>query len=233
MLNQVQDNLITAEKVSFGYEGNVVVPNLDFLVQRGDFLWIIGENGSGKTTLVKGLLGLLKPMGGRLTFAGDLRRTEIGYLSQQEAPKKDFPAGVFEVVLSGNLARMGLRPFYSPQEKRRARENMRLLGLEDCRESCYRELSGGQQRRVLLARALCAGEKLLILDEPTSGLDPLITAEVYRLLEKINRERGMTIIMVSHDMPGAERYARRICNLGKPLLDAGGSASAAPGDSPL
>jgi zinc transport system ATP-binding protein len=165
------------------------------------------------------MLGLISPMQGTLFFNKEIMRTEIGYLGQQDPGKKDFPAGVDEVVQSGMLPSMGLRPFYSRREKQKARENMQLLGISDLKDRCYRELSGGQQRRVLLARTFCAAKKILVLDEPMAGLDPLISAELYTLLKKINKETGITIIMVSHDVKAAKEYASQILNLGKSLLD--------------
>jgi zinc transport system ATP-binding protein len=209
--------LIRCNQVSFGYDGQVAVRDLSLSVERGDYLCIVGENGSGKSTLLKGLLGLLNPLGGTVVYGTGFNRSETGYLSQQDAAQKDFPAGVYEVALSGNLGRMGPRPFYSREEKERSLEYMRLLGIADLKNRCYRDLSGGQQRRVLLARSLCAAKNLLVLDEPTAGLDPLITADVYALLRKINRETGTAIVMVSHDIEAAGKYAGGIINLGKPL----------------
>jgi len=218
--------LITCQDVSFGYEGQAVVRYLSFSLEQSDYLWVVGENGSGKTTLIKGLLKLLNPMKGSVLFSDELRQGKTGYLSQQSAGKKDFPAGVSEVVLSGNLSTMGLRPFYNAREKRAAKEAMKHLGIENLSQKCYGELSGGQQRRVLLARALVsahaenAGEKneslrysLLVLDEPTAGLDPLVTGEVYELLKTLNQETGITIVMVSHDILGAKQYAKHILHL--------------------
>ena len=220
--------LITCKNVSFGYEGRAIIKNLNFAVEPGDYLWVVGENGSGKTTLISGLLGLLSPLEGSITFSNELGRGKIGYLSQQAELKKDFPAGVFEVVLSGNLSGMGLRPFYNAIEKERAEDAMDLLGIKDLKKKCYRELSGGQQRRILLARAFCAAQinptgknnktsdmssRLLVLDEPTSGLDPLITVEVYELLKTLNQQTGISIIMVSHDTKGAESYAKHILQM--------------------
>ncbi|MDR3147587.1 MAG: ATP-binding cassette domain-containing protein, partial [Treponema sp.] len=127
-----------------------------------------------------------------------------------------FPAGVGEVVLSGSLSRAGLRPFYSRTERAAAAENMRWLGIWELRDQCFRELSGGQQRRVLLARALCASRRLLVLDEPAAGLDPLVTVDVYALLAKLNRELGLTIVMVSHDIGSALKYAHTVLHLKKP-----------------
>jgi len=191
--------LLNCQNTSFGYDGHIVVHDINFSVQEGDFLLIAGENGSGKSTLVKGLLRLMPPMHGTVDFSTELKQSKIGYLSQQTAAKQDFPAGVFEIVMSGHLGRKGLWPFYTHAEKQKADKSLQLLGIADLKNRCFRELSGGQQRRVLLARSLCAAGKLLILDEPFAGLDPLISAELYRLLEKINRELGITIVMVSHE----------------------------------
>ena len=222
--------LVTCQNLSLGYDGQAVVRNIDFTVEHGDYLWVVGENGSGKTTLVKGILRLLSPLEGHILFCDELRQGRIGYLSQQMALKKDFPAGVFEIVLSGNLGSMGLRPFYSGKEKKVTEEAMEQLGIAALKKRCFRELSGGQQRRVLLARALCAARtepvstgaehravesscRLLVLDEPAAGLDPLVTVEVYDLLSRLNRQMGITIIMVSHDTRAAEQYANRILHL--------------------
>jgi zinc transport system ATP-binding protein len=204
--------IFSCRDLSFGYEGTPAVRGLNFAVEGGDYLCIAGENGSGKSTLIKGLLGLIQPQGGSLLRDG-VRQNEIGYLPQYRAARMDFPAGVFEVVLSGRLARRGLRPFYSPADRRAAEENLAALGIGDLRKKCYRELSGGQQQRVLIARALCAGQKVLILDEPAAGLDPVISAEVYRTLQRLNRKRGVTIIMVTHDIQGALPYADLILHL--------------------
>jgi zinc transport system ATP-binding protein len=196
--------LINCRNCSFGYDAQAVVCGLNFTVQAGDFLCIAGENGSGKSTLVKGLLRLISPLEGEIAFDPALDQKDIGYLSQEAVAKKDFPAGVFEIALSGNLGKMGLRPFYSRLEKNRAEETLSQLGITDLKNRCFRELSGGQQRRVLLARSLCAAHKLLVLDEPFSGLDPLISAELYNLLKKINQEMRITVIMVSHDIEVAD-----------------------------
>jgi len=213
---------INCQNLSFGYDGHIVVSGLNFTVQTGDFLLIAGENGSGKSTLIKGLLRLIPPMEGTLTFSPEFSPNKTGYLSQQAAAKQDFPAGVFEIVLSGNAGRRGIFPFYLQADKRRAENNLRLLGIEDLRDRCFRELSGGQQRRVLLARSLCAADKLLVLDEPFAGLDPLISAELYRLLAQINREMGVTIIMASHDIESAS-CATRVLHLWKKQLFFGGT----------
>jgi zinc transport system ATP-binding protein len=204
---------LTCRDLSFAYEGNTVLRDVNFTVEAGDYLWVVGENGSGKTTLIQGILGLKKPDAGAITLGNGLSVREIGYLPQQMAIRRDFPAGVYEVVLSGRLGKRAFHPFYTRRDKQTAEENLVRLGIGELRNRCYRELSGGQQRRVLLARSLCAGSRLLILDEPAAGLDPLVTPELYRLIERINREAGITVIMVSHDMQGAMRYASRILHL--------------------
>ncbi|MFP3090673.1 ABC transporter ATP-binding protein [Treponema sp. TIM-1] len=215
--------LIQCRDLSFAYEGTPAVRGINFTIKERDYLGIVGENGSGKSTLIKGLLGLKSPQEGDLVMEG-LKPYEIGYLPQYRAAQMDFPAGVFEVVLSGRLSSRGIRPFYSREDKRAADENLKSLGIGDLRNQCYRELSGGQQQRVLIARALCAGKKLLILDEPAAGLDPVVTVELYRTLQRLNREAGITIIMVSHDIPGAVNYASHILHLKTDQLFFGTSA---------
>ena len=206
--------LITCDNVTLGYENITLCRDLRFSVDSGDYLCIVGENGAGKSTLMRTLLGLRQPLAGSITTGDGLRPTEIGYLPQQTQVQRDFPASVREIVLSGCQGRCGARPFYNREEKRRAADAMEKLGLTDLASRCYRELSGGQQQRVLLARALCATTKLLLLDEPVSGLDPKVTAELYDLIETINRDDGVTIIMVSHDLAAALRYASHILYMG-------------------
>ncbi|MCL1813183.1 MAG: metal ABC transporter ATP-binding protein [Treponema sp.] len=209
--------MIDCQNISLGYDGHIVVHGLNFFVEKGDFLLVAGENGSGKSTLIKGLLRLINPMEGTINFSTDFNQSQTGYLTQQIAARQDFPAGVLEIILAGNLGKKRLWPFYSQAEKHKAEENMRLLDIAELKDCCFRELSGGQQRRVLLARSLCAAEKLLVLDEPFAGLDPLISTELYRLLETINRETDMTIIMVSHET-GAADCATKVLHLQKRQL---------------
>ena len=209
--------LISCQDVSMTYENTVALRNLSFTVESGDYLCILGENGSGKSTLIKALLGLKAPARGTITFGDGLHRNEIGYLPQQTQIQREFPACVSEVVLSGCLNRGGL-PFYTKADRMRAAENMEKLELSGLARRSYRELSGGQQQRVLLARALCATRKLLLLDEPVSGLDPVAAAQMYRLLEQLNRDEGITVIMVSHDVHGALESANRILHLRTEML---------------
>ncbi len=214
---------IDVRDASLGYGENAIVEGLTFSVSKGDYLCVVGENGAGKSTLVKALLGLLSPLGGSISFGDGLRRSEIGYLPQQTAVQRDFPASVEEIVRSGCLNRTGLRPFYNRAERAAARANMEALKIEDLRTRCYRELSGGQQQRVLLARALCATRKMLLLDEPVSGLDPMATADMYALIDTLNRE-GITILMISHDVDAAIRRASHVLHIQKRTLFFGPTA---------
>lgn len=210
--------LMTCEDLNLGYEGRSVLTGVNAQVHAGDYLCIVGENGSGKTTLMKAILGLIAPLSGKITIRGGLRREEIGYMPQQTPVQRDFPASVREVVLSGCLGRLGRRPFYTRQQKNQAQEALKRLSIQDLARASYRTLSGGQQQRVLLARALCAARTMLLLDEPAAGLDPHITEELYKLIHSLNRD-GMTIVMISHDLQSATRFASHILHLGgKPLF---------------
>ncbi len=207
-------SLISCKNVCLSYENNIVVENLSFEVEAGDYLCIVGENGSGKSTLVKAILGLKETARGHLHFGEGLKKGEVGYLPQQTTAQKDFPASVFEVVISGCAAdKNGM--FYSKAHRKLARENMEKLDILHLRKKCFRELSGGQQQRVLLARALCATKKLILLDEPVSGLDPVVTNELYSIIKEINLKYGITIVMVSHDLHSALENANRILHLNK------------------
>ena len=208
---------LTCKEVSFTYDGQTVLSNINFSVDAGSYLCVVGENGSGKTTLIKGILGLKTPSSGKIEFNG-VKPTEIGYLPQQTQIQRDFPASVYEVVLSGRLNSMGGRLFYGAEDKKAAQENMERLGIEDLKDRCYIDLSGGQQQRVLLARAMCATKKLLLLDEPVTGLDPVATNEMYNLIKLINLCDNTSVIMISHDIHAAVRYATHILHLGHKQL---------------
>lgn len=205
---------LTCQNLTVGYDGRTVLQGLNFEVNPGDYLCILGENGSGKSTLMKTILGLQAPISGTILTGDGLRKNEIGYLPQQTQAQKDFPASVREIVLSGCQGRCGSRPFYSKEEKRLAEENIGKMGIGSLTKRCYRELSGGQQQRVLLARALCATRKMLLLDEPVSGLDPSATTDMYATIRKLNRE-GITILMISHDIAAAAREAKHILHLAR------------------
>jgi zinc transport system ATP-binding protein len=210
--------LLKCESVSLGYDGKEILSDLNFSVNEGDYLCIVGENGSGKSTLMKTILGLHAPMKGKISTGDGLNRNEIGYLPQQTVVQKDFPASVREIVISGCQARCGLRPFYNKEEKSLAASAMERMNITPLEKRCYRELSGGQQQRVLLARALCATRKLLLLDEPVSGLDPKVTVDMYNLISELNRKDGITVIMISHDIAAAMKYATHILHIGKTVF---------------
>ena len=204
---------IICRNASLGYEGVAVIEGLNFTVSSGDYLCILGENGSGKSSLIKALLGLMPFMSGETEMCGGISAKDIGYLPQQTAVQKDFPASVREVVMSGCITRSGFHPFYTKADKALASENMERLGISALSGKCYRDLSGGQQQRVLLARALCAADKLLLLDEPVTGLDPRAQADLYELIRTLNSD-GITVIMVSHDIRAALKYASHVLHIG-------------------
>ena len=209
--------LITCKDLSFAYDGETVLSDINFSIDAGAYLCIVGENGSGKSTLMRGILGLKHPSKGEIIF-DDLKPTEIGYLPQQTQIQRDFPASVSEVVLSGRLNSMRGRLFCNAEDKAAAAANMERLGIDDIADRCYLELSGGQQQRVLLARAMCATKKLLLLDEPVTGLDPVAANEMYNLIKLVNLCDNTSVIMISHDIHAAVRYATHILHLGHSQL---------------
>lgn len=214
--------LLTLENASFSYEGKTVVSGLDFRVEQGDYLAVLGANGSGKSTLIKGLLKQKPTESGKITYENGLKNTDIGYLPQQTNVSRDFPASVFEVIMSGFVSDLKGKFFYSKEQKKKAKEIAEKLGISDILRKCCRDLSGGQKQRVLLARALCAADRLLLLDEPVAGLDPVVTAQMYELLRQLNAD-GVTIIMVSHDVNVAKLGANKILHIGGSQLYFGDS----------
>ncbi|MDD6728300.1 MAG: metal ABC transporter ATP-binding protein [Eubacteriales bacterium] len=206
--------ILSCKDLTLGYDSKVVQKDVSFSIDEGDYLCIVGENGAGKSTLVKTLLGLQPKLGGEIIFENGLKQTEIGYLPQQTEVQRDFPASVWEIVLSGCQSSCGLRPFYNKEEKARAQSNIEKMGIDHLKKRCYRELSGGQQQRVLLARALCSAKKLLLLDEPVAGLDPKVTADMYNLINDLNKKDGIAVIMISHDIQSALKYSDHILHIG-------------------
>ena len=202
--------LISVQDAAFAYDGQIVLSGVTFEVNPGDYLCIVGENGSGKSTLMKGLLRLVSPVKGKITLGDGLMQDEVGYLPQQNLTQRDFPASVLEVVTSGIR---GKRLFLNREDRTLAEEKMRLLEITDLKNRSFMELSGGQRQRVLLARALCATRKLLLLDEPTAGLDPVVARELYKTIEAINKEQGIAVIMITHDVHTAAFYASSILHL--------------------
>ncbi|MBN7773412.1 metal ABC transporter ATP-binding protein [Clostridium aminobutyricum] len=204
--------LITCKDLILGYEGKPIIGNLNFEVNDGDYLCILGENGAGKTTLMKNILGISKPIGGSIQFGEGMKQNEIGYIPQQSSAQRDFPATVYEVVLSGCLNSHGSIAFYNAKDKKKVESNLERLGILQLKKRSYRELSGGQQQRVLLARALCATKRVLFLDEPMAGLDPKATQDFYELLKSLNNE-GITLVMISHDLRGVKENAKQVLHL--------------------
>jgi zinc transport system ATP-binding protein len=203
--------LLICKNTAFGYDGNIFAENISFSVSEGDFLCIVGENGSGKSTLIKGILRLIPVYAGEIDYKID--KSEIGYMPQQATVKRDFPANVYEIVLSGRLTSRSSPMFYTKDDRKAAEQNLECLGISELSKICFRELSGGQRQRVLLARALCAAKKLLVLDEPTSGLDPNASREFYKIVKRLNEESQIAIIMVSHGVKNALENARTILHL--------------------
>ena len=222
--------LIKAKDLSFAYDGKIAAEKLNFEVCENEYICIVGENGSGKSTLLKGLLKLITPFSGSAEYDSGAKPEVTGYLPQQTSIQRDFPAGVFEVVLSGRLNSAGLRPFYSKADKEAALLNMQRTGISDLRKMSYRELSGGQQQRVLLARALCAAKKIIYLDEPAAGLDPLAAQEMYSQIYELNKNSGIAVVMVSHDINAAVKYADKILHLSRTQLFFGTAGEYAASD---
>lgn len=202
--------LLHCDRLSVAYD-DTVLEDISFSIEAGDFICVVGENGSGKTTLIKALLGLLPLKSGNVVFKEGL---QCGYVPQKLSIKRDFPASAEEIV------RMGVRssrPFLSKSEKETVRRNMQLLGIDSLRKKSFESLSGGQQQRVLIARALTASESLLILDEPATGLDPMALSDLYTLLKDLNRTKGTTVLMVSHDIPATVTVATKILHINKTI----------------
>ncbi len=202
--------LINVRNAGVRFEGVPAIESVTLSVAKGEYLVILGENGSGKSTLIRAMLGLVRLRTGSIAYSDGLRKNQIGYLPQQTAAQKDFPASVEEVVLSGCVSRMGIRPWFAKEEKRRAERAMAMLEITGLRRESYRTLSGGQQQRTLLARALCATDLMVLLDEPVSGLDPDAAEEMYAIIRRLNKENGVAVIMVSHDVDAALRDADRV-----------------------
>jgi ABC transporter related protein len=206
---------IKCKDLSVGYDSNIVSRGINFNLEAGNYLCIVGENGAGKSTLMKTLLGLIPKLSGEMEYGEDLSKSDIGYLPQQTLLQKDFPASVREIVLSGHIGKGSLH--YSRIQKRIARENMEYMSISNLANKCYMDLSGGQKQRVLLARALCATSKLILLDEPVTGLDPKVTTDFYNLVKKLNDD-GISIIMVSHDIESSIKYASHILHIAEKQL---------------
>lgn len=214
-LPKTKEKLISVDAITMSYDGREVLGNLSFDIFEGDYLCIVGENGSGKSTLVDGLLGLKRVDKGSITYSDGFTKKQLGFLPQKTEVQSDFPATSMEIVLSGCAGKSKLGLFFTKENKRVAFKNMEKLGITSIAGRSFRELSGGQQQRVLLARALCAAEKMLILDEPVTGLDPKATKDMYALINNVNKSENMALVMITHDILSATRFANKILYLGK------------------
>ncbi|MBQ7351635.1 MAG: metal ABC transporter ATP-binding protein [Clostridia bacterium] len=214
--------MIECKGVTIGYPEKTICKNISFSIKKGEYVCIVGENGCGKSTLLKTVLGLHKPLKGKIAFEKSFNKSSIGYLPQQTEMQKDFPATVKEIVLSGFLGKKKWYvPFYTRQEKAKCNTIMTELGVAEFANKSFKELSGGQQQRVLLARALCSSDELLIMDEPTNNLDSKSIKLFYKLIAKLNKENGITILMVTHDLDKAIKDVTNVLYLKDELKFAG------------
>lgn len=205
-------SLIDVKNVTLGYEKHVVLSNISFSIEEGDILCIVGPNGSGKSTLIKGILGLIKPMKGKIKF-NDLKQEFIGYMPQETKVDANFPASVLEIVLSGTLNTKGLLSFYNKTDKERALNSLKILNISNLKNKCFCDLSGGQRQKVLLARSLCATKRLLILDEPSNNLDSKSKSDLYETIKDLNKNHHITIIMITHDLDHNNLIGNKILSL--------------------
>lgn len=208
-------SLVEFHNVTLGYEGVPVVRGLDFSIEKGQYICVIGENGSGKSTMLKALLGFVAPMSGTIVRDRSIKNA-IGYLPQQQPSQADFPASVFEVVLSGCQGRKKFFSFYNAKDKKLAEENIEKMHVSYLKDRSFRELSGGQKQRVLLARAMCAASDLMLLDEPVAGLDEAAARGLYETIAELNAE-GMTVIMITHDAGRVLPDATHVLKLGQSM----------------
>lgn len=205
-------SLIEIKNLTLGYNNKPVIKNISFNIEENDFICVVGPNGSGKSTLIKGILGLIEPMKGKIKF-NDLKKTFIGYMPQELAVDKNFPASVFEIVLSGQLNRLGIKPFYTKKQKEKVIEALKLLKIENLKNKNFPDLSGGQRQKVLLARSILATNKLLILDEPSNNLDYKSKIELYEIVKKLNKEKNIAVIMITHDLDHNNLIGNKILSL--------------------
>jgi ABC-type Mn/Zn transport systems, ATPase component len=216
------DKFLECKNLTLAYDNHVAVEQVSFSLNKGDYLYIVGENGSGKSTLIKGILNLLPAKQGEIKF---FESRNVGYLPQQTSVQRDFPASVNEVVLSGCLDRTKMLPFYNAKDRQKAKSAIDYLKIAHLAKKSFRELSGGERQRVLLARALCCEGSLLVLDEPVNGLDPIATNEMYELILQLNQEKKITVIMISHDIESALKYADKILHMEKRVLFFGSTSA--------
>lgn len=204
-------DLIEFKNVSLGYGSHIVLSKVNLTIEKGDFVTIVGPNGSGKSTLIKGILGLINPMKGKINYL-NIEKNYIGYMPQITKVDSNFPASVYEIILSGCLNRLGNRAFYNKNEKEIVKKNINLLKINDLSNKKFGDLSGGQRQKVLLARSLCSTSELLILDEPSNNLDLMSKKEIYEIMKILNNE-GITIVLITHDLDKDDLIGNKIISL--------------------
>jgi zinc transport system ATP-binding protein len=215
------EKIIEVDHLNFGYQDTIILKDVNFSVSKGDFLGIIGANGSGKSTLIKMILNILVPWSGEVKLFGENIKTlkswdRVGYISQKaNSFNGSFPATVEEVILANLYSKIGRFRFPNKQHKDQAYEALEKVGMEAYGKKMIGNLSGGQQQRVFIARALVSNPDLLVLDEPTVGIDLKAEEALYCLLARINKELGLTIVMVTHDIGAVTVHANRIICLGE------------------
>lgn len=208
-------SIIKCKNLTIGYEDKKVLENVNFVLNEQDFLVVLGENGSGKTTFIKTLVNLLKPIKGKFDF-NTIKLNEIGYLPQVNTSQKDFPASVYEIVISGCLNNKKILSFYNKKDKELAIRNLKRFKIEHLKNKNFSELSSGQKQKVLLARSMCALSKVLILDEPVTSLDQKSIKELYGILHQLNKE-GITIVVISHDLE-ILKYSNKVLEVNNKTL---------------
>ena len=213
--------LIECKKLNIGYGNKVVCKDINLTIEKGQYVCVVGENGCGKSTLLKTILGLNKAVSGKVIFDDNFKSSSIGYMPQQSEIQRDFPATVYEIIMSGFLGQMKFRPFYNKAEKEKANKIMQELDIADLAKKSFKELSGGQQQRVFLARALCATDEVLVMDEPVNALDSKAIRKFYSLIKKLNVDNGLTIIMVTHNIDKVIKYATDVVYLKNKMEFAG------------
>ncbi len=205
-------SLIKMINLSLGYDGKPVIKNLNLSIEDGDFICIVGPNGAGKSTFIKSLLGLIKPIKGRIIFES-IRPTFIGYMPQESKVDPNFPASVNEIVLSGTLNKKSMLSFYDKSDVLSCDKCLELLGITSLKNKSFNELSGGQRQKVLMARALASTKRMLILDEPSNNLDSHSKKDLYNILKDLNENHGITILMVTHDLDHGNLLGNKILSL--------------------
>ncbi|MFW6141102.1 MAG: metal ABC transporter ATP-binding protein [Candidatus Saliniplasma sp.] len=219
------ERAIEVKDVDVSYGRQTILKDVSFELEKGEFLGVIGPNGGGKTTLLKVLLGLIKPDQGEVKIFGrPVKKTSgiVGYVPQRMNFDIQFPISVWEVVLMGRVGDIGLKPFFSEKDKRIADRSLKLVDMWEYKDKQFSKLSGGQQQRVLIARALADNPKILLLDEPTASVDEQIRTNIYELLQRLNNEKDLTIVLVSHDIGVISTYVEKIACLNKYMIYHGG-----------